>query len=85
MKNAAFTSEVEKNKALISVGDILYYTDADNCHKYEVVSVNAFGFDAIDVDGNEDSFIFSELQVGWEISEKTKQNHILNQRFQYAA
>lgn len=75
-------SEVEINKGLICEGDILYYVDSANCQRWEVIELFDGGFAAKD-DYEEKDFFFSELQKGWEISERTKEKHIQYDRFQY--
>lgn len=76
-------SEVELNKELIEIGDVLYYTDASNTEKWTVESVFENGFEAVDSDGYQDFFFFYELQLGWEISEKTKERHRIEDRYIY--
>jgi len=76
-------SEVELNKGLIRVSDTLYYIDSENNEKFIVLSVDEIGFKAIDSEDNIDMFIFSELQTGWHISDRTKITHEILDKFIY--
>lgn len=76
-------SEVEKNKNLLLVGDVLYYVDGSNCEKWKVTKVFNSGFFATDDEGSEDTFEFKSLQRGWCFSEKTKEKNTLNLRYNY--
>ena len=78
----ALMSEVELNKELIRVGDKLYYSDATNFETWAVTELFEGGFEAKDDEETKD-FYFDELQKGWDISEKTKENHKLYDRFEY--
>lgn len=76
-------SEVELNKELIKIADVLYYIDSENNETFIVLSVDENGFKAIDSDENIDTFIFSELQLGWHISDRTKILHQVVDKFIY--
>jgi hypothetical protein len=76
-------SEVERNQKLILVDDILYYTDDSNSEKFTVVGLFNGGFFATDSEGKECSYLFAELQLGWEISEKTKLLRTGERHFRY--
>ena len=73
-------SEVELNKELIRVGDELLATGGD---WYTVTELFEGGFSA-KCEWEENDFFFNELQLGWELSERTKENHRIYERFEYA-
>ena len=72
-------SEVELNKELIRVGDELLATGGD---WYIVTELFEGGFSA-KCEWEENDFFFNELQLGWELSERTKENHRIYDRFEY--
>lgn len=76
-------NEVTLNAKTIETGDVLLYIDNDNTQKWTVTDVFEGGFEAKD-DFETKDFFFSELQSGWSISEKTKENKRVNRRVQYA-
>lgn len=76
-------SEVQRNKKLLRVGDVLIYTDANNCESLIVVDKFKGGFIAVDDENNDQIFYFNELQLGWEFSEKTKEHNKLNYTYKY--
>lgn len=76
-------SEVERNQKLLKVGDVLIYTDANNCESLIVLEKFEGGFVALDSEGNDQIFYFNELQLGWEFSEKTKKYNSDNHRYKY--
>lgn len=76
-------SEVETNSTLIRKGDILYYIDDSNSDTFIVLSSDERGFKAIDEDENISYHGFSELQLGWYISDRTKNMHVSFDRFEY--
>lgn len=76
-------SEVEVNKELIKVSDVLYYIDAHNNETHIVIDVDSNWFKTIDSDENIETFIFSELQNGWHISDRTKILHQVVDKFIY--
>lgn len=78
-------SEVEKNQKLVMVNDVLLYIDNSNCQRWTVTELFEGGFEAKDIEGNEDFFLFKELQLGWSFTETTKEQNFLNHRFRYAA
>lgn len=76
-------SEVERNQKLLRVGDVLVYTDDNNCESLIVVEKFEGGFIAVDNEINDQVFYFNELQLGWEFSEKTKEHNKFNYRYKY--
>ena len=76
-------SEVERNQKLLKVGDVLIYTDTNNCESLIVLEKFEGGFIAIDSEENDQIFYFNELQLGWEFSEKTKKYNSDNYRYRY--
>ena len=76
-------SEVEKNQKLVQVNDNLLYVDNSNCQRWIVTELIEGGFVAENKDLGEDLFYFSELQLGWSFTEKTKEENFLNYRFRY--
>ena len=77
-------SEVEKNQKLVKTNDVLFYIDSCNSQKWVVTELVEKGFIAIDSEGNEELFMFSDLQIGWVFSSITKNQNSLNYRFKYA-
>ena len=76
-------SEVERNQKLIKIGDVLIYTDSCNSERWIVEDLFEGGLTLYsEYEGLED-FMFNELQIGWEISEKTKKKNFLKFRFRY--
>ena len=67
-------SEIEKNQNIVTVGDSLIYSDIDNLQTWVVTSLFDGGFTAVDEFKEEDMFLFSELQKGWEFTSRTRQN-----------
>ena len=75
------TSEVEKNQNIVTVGDNLIYSDTHNMQTWVVVELIEGGFIAYnrelaeqdECDGS-DLFLFSDLQIGWEFTSRTRQN-----------
>lgn len=67
-------SEVELNQDLITEGTVLFYEDMSNTQKWTVTSKEEGYFEAIDIDGHTDIFMFNELQFGWTISDVSKFN-----------
>lgn len=76
-------NEVTLNQKTIEIGDVLLYVDNDNAQKWTVIDTFEGGFEANDGYETKD-FFFNELQNGWSISEKTKENKRVNRRVQYA-
>lgn len=67
-------SEVERNQKLVRVDDVLFYVDGANCQRWSVIELFEGGFVA--KDGYEEkTLFFSELELGWEFSEKTKKHN----------
>jgi hypothetical protein len=83
--NIIMKSEVEINKNNIKCGDVLYYSDSENCESYIVTSVedDKLGFYCLGDNMEEKFYFFNELQIGWEISEKTKEHNRLYFRTVY--
>jgi hypothetical protein len=75
-------SEVQLNQNNIKVNDILIYSDASNFEKWLVTETFKGGFEAKN-DFETKDFMFSELQYGWSISDKTKANNNLYFRTNY--
>lgn len=67
-------SEVETNRDFIRPGDVLFYIDAGNSIRYEVVEIFDGGFAAKD-DYETKDYYFHELQKGWQLSERTRETH----------
>ena len=75
-------SEIETNQNIVTVGDNLIYSDADNLQHWVVTEIIDGGFVAHNREQEEgdefsdgiDMFLFSELQIGWTFTEKTRQN-----------
>ena len=78
-KQLDMKSEVELNSKLIRVGDELLATGGD---WYKVTELFEGGFSA-KCEWEENGFFFNELQIGWVISEKTKESHRINDKFKY--
>ena len=72
--NNTMLSEVEINQKLVRVDDILIYTDSANCQTWVVTELFKGGFVAKD-DYEEKVYFFSELNHGWEFTEKTKKDN----------
>jgi hypothetical protein len=77
-------SEVERNQKLVRVNDILTYIDSENYEKIIVTQLFKGGFVAKDETEQEDVYFFSELQLGWKFSEKTKKQNRELLRLQHA-
>jgi hypothetical protein len=77
-------SEVERNQKLVRVNDVLTYIDSENYEKIIVTQLFKGGFVAKDETEQEDVYFFSELQLGWKFSEKTKKQNRELLRLQYA-
>jgi hypothetical protein len=75
-------SEVELNQKLICEGDKLIYCDNSNYQVWIVTELFEGGFEAI-CEGEVKDYRFNELQIGWEISEATKEHHKINNRIIY--
>lgn len=79
-------SEVEVNKSNLRIADILYYTDSCNSMKYTITEIDEdlTGMVAVDNEtGEEEYYTFSELQIGWEISNKSKEYNNLYFKTEY--
>ena len=84
-------SEVERNQKLMKVGDNIIYCDMANLQTWVVTELIEGGFiaynrefdESSDFEDGHDVFYFSELQLGWDFSEKTKQKNFLDYRFKY--
>jgi hypothetical protein len=75
-------SEVELNQAKILVNDVLFYLDYENTERWEVTELFKGGFEATN-DYETKAFNFSDLQIGWVISDKTKAFNNQNYRVNY--
>jgi hypothetical protein len=78
-KDKALMSEVEANQNLIRLGDKLL---SQGCEVYIVTWLWEGGFSAV-CEGLEENFFYSDLQKGWDISDSTKQRHMIKDRFNY--
>lgn len=76
------TNEVALNAKTIEIGDVLLYVDNDNAQKWTVTDVFEGGFEAKD-DFETKDFFWNELQHGWSISEKTKEDKRVNRRVKF--
>lgn len=76
------TNEVTLNAKTIEVGDVLIYVDNANAQRWTVTDVFEGGFEANDGYETKD-FFFNELQIGWSISEKTKNTKKVERRVNY--
>lgn len=65
-------SEVELNQENLRVNDKLIYCDSSNVESWIITELFEGGFQAKD-DYETKEFLFSELQIGWTISEKAKE------------
>lgn len=72
-------SEVELNQKLILVGDKLFSQGGST---YIVDELIQGGFVATD-DYSTEIFYFNELQLGWSISQISKDKNFLEKRFRY--
>lgn len=72
-------SEVELNQHLICIGDKLFSQGEDT---YIVTELFEGGFSA-KCEWEETFFFFADLQKGWSISESTKENHKIYDRYEY--
>ena len=68
-------SEVERNQKLVRVNDVLIYIDNANCDRFIVTELFKGGFVAKNEIEEENVYFFSELQLGWEFTEKTKKQN----------
>lgn len=75
-------NDVSLNQKTIEVGDVLLYVDDANTQKWNVTDVFEGGFEATDGFETKD-YLFSELQNGWTISEKTKEDKKINRRIKF--
>lgn len=80
---AELISGVELNQNVILVNDELHYSDGDNFQRWTVTELFDGGFEATDNDGNDDYFFFNELQLGWSVSDRTKERNKTNLRVEY--
>lgn len=72
-------SELEINQKLLIVGDVIIYLDNTNFERFTVTDLFDGGFVAVDSEGTENVYFFSELQLGWGFNErkKTELNHLI--------
>lgn len=80
---AELISELELNQNVILVNDELCYSDGNNFQRWTVTELFDGGFEATDSDGYDDYFFFNELQLGWSISDRTKERNKANLRAEY--
>lgn len=74
-------SEVELNQNNLRVNDKLIYTDNSNSESWIITELFEGGFEAKN-DYETRHFMFDELQLGWTISQKTKDKNYIN-KIQY--
>lgn len=65
-------NELELIEKFLAPGDILFYIDQCNSHKWTVIDVFTGGFTATDNLETKD-YLYSELQHGWSMSRKSKE------------
>jgi hypothetical protein len=76
--NATKISEVEANKNLLSIGDVIVYSDSENFQKWTITNLLEDCMEIQDEHETDYKF-FDELQKGWEILKaKNKSQMILN-------
>lgn len=68
-------SEVERNQKLVRVNDVLIYIDNANCERFIVTELFKGGFVAENELREENVYFFSELELGWTFTEKTKKHN----------
>lgn len=74
-------SEVELNQNNLRVNDKLIYCDDSNSESWVITELFEGGFEAKN-DCETKDFMFDELQLGWSVSQKTKDKNYIN-KIQY--